>query len=490
MIQYLLPCFIHHMIQITLYNLCEFFMFHTTQLTTKCSCQMSGIVSVSGLPTTRPELGGPSTLSAVLTGPSRDPVLETLNNCNRAMLFSAMMDSDLFNSGFVSTTHRQLPEMERKVLDLAAATDVVQGVFYSIAFTQGSQMFVRYFESGCFSGIMPSMSSVLQESDSTVTQLFPYRIFTKQDLDKKVLQQKKAAASRSKSRVKQNGPTHVPNRQRYSQYFNSRYSVCKVVFDKLSMPAQSEDISNKLQVSSVIFHCVKKNADENHIRDRPLHIFGLHHPDTLLQVLKHHRIHGNHVVDDPVDFSSLKEEIKPKSVEEEFHILSSVSNYHWDNDQTANYMQYFSTYNEDTRKYPTSLRNKIIFNFRIGCQEKYTQSVKMLSAQHAQGNSEDSTHSSQTTSMQPPQKRRRIANRVRRVTPENFALSLNLSEHIVTPNVAQPSSLFDNFSTRLIEGGTILWQSHSFTKDVLIISDYCPESGKFKPQSYCKVTAS
>ncbi|XP_071082482.1 uncharacterized protein [Haliotis cracherodii] len=212
------------------------------------------------------------------------------------------------------------------------------------------------------------------------------------------------------------------------------------------------------------------------------------YPFALLQVLKDHRIHGNHVVDNPVDFSSLKEEIKPKSVEEEFHILSSVSNYHWDNDQKASYMQYFSTYNEDTRKNPTLLRNIIIFSFRIGCQEKYRESVKMLSAQHAQGNSENCTHSSQTTSMQPPQKRRRIANRVSRLTAENFALSLNLSEHMVTPNDAQPSSLFDNFSTRLIEGGTILWQSHSFTKHVLIMSDYCPESGKFKPQSYCRVT--
>ncbi|XP_048259047.1 uncharacterized protein LOC125371679 [Haliotis rufescens] len=279
------------------------------------------------------------------------------------MLFSAMMDSDLFNSGFVSKTRRQLPEMERKVLDLAAATDIVQGIFYSIAFTQGSQMFVSYFKSGCFSGIRPSISNVLQESDSTVTQLLPYRILTHKDLNKKVLQQQKAALSRSKSHVKQNGHTDGPKRQCYSQYFNSRWSIFKVVFDKLSILAQSEDISNKLQVSSVIFNCVKKNADENHIHDRPLHIFGLHDTDTLLQVLKDHRIHGNHVVDDPVDFSSLKKEIKPKSVEEEFHILSSVSNYHWDNDQKASYMQYFSTYNEDTRKYPTSLRNKIIFHF-------------------------------------------------------------------------------------------------------------------------------
>ncbi|XP_046342137.2 uncharacterized protein LOC124122964 isoform X2 [Haliotis rufescens] len=293
------------------------------------------------------------------------------------MLFTATIESDFFNSGFVSSSNRALPEMDRRVLTLAATTDVVEGVFFSIAFMKGSTMYVRYFESGCLSGAMSSMTEVLQKSESTVTQLFRYRIFTQEDLDMKIQHLKHAATNRSRSHT-EDGDTGL-KRQRYSQYFRTKYNGCKDAFDRLSLLALS-DFRSSFQVSSVIFHCIKKFADENHT-DRPLHIFGLRATAPYSQVLKTHRF-KQHPVAESVDFKNLKEEIKPKTIEEEFDILSSMSNYHWKIDRSVHMLQYFSTGDIKTRKSPASIRNKIIYALRAGCQDKYRSSVKMLSDQY------------------------------------------------------------------------------------------------------------
>ncbi|XP_071099453.1 mucin-17-like isoform X2 [Haliotis cracherodii] len=193
----------------------------------------------------------------------------------------------------------------------------------------------------------------------------------------KIQHLKHAATNRSRSHT-EDGDTGL-KRQRYSQYFRTKYNGCKDAFDRLSLLALS-DFQSSFQVSSVIFHCIKKFADENHT-DRPLHIFGLGATAPYSQVLKTHRF-KQHPVAQSVDFKNLKEEIKPKTIEEEFDILSSMSNYHWKIDRSVHMLQYFSTGDIKTRKSPASIRNKIIYALRAGCQDKYRSSVKMLSDQY------------------------------------------------------------------------------------------------------------
>ena len=208
------------------------------------------------------------------------------------------------------------------------------------------------------------------------------------------------------------------------------------------------------------------------------------------------------------------------SLQEQFELLGSISNYHWwsSSDQwgkpistknlprASQHMLFYP----GKRKYPpTSPRNilmyllplantikppvpqsvhgtslgKLVYNLMVMVNFDQGQKASILHQQVAGIPSKSSSKPTNEPVGDGPQpKRRKYASR-------NPAEATDFSDDLdmVTSSVSQRTQ-FMLFSEQMHMNGYIQWRKHSEEQDVIVMNDYCCETGKLKPLEYVHVT--
>ena len=215
-----------------------------------------------------------------------------------------------------------------------------------------------------------------------------------------------------------------------------------------------------------------------------------------------------------------------QSLQEQFEVLTSISNYHWwasadqhgkliSTNNQPRYSQYVLFYPGQRKSWPSSPRNillkllpmnasanmpdpdtvhggnlgKLYYNLMFLVNYDQGQRASILNRKDPPTPSCSSATSQQVRDGQPPLKKRKYASRAGSADVLDADSSGVGGLEPVSSSVTQ-RSLFDLFSEQLHTGGFIQWRRHLEDVDVVIMNDYCPESGKLKPLKYIHVTAS
>lgn len=104
------------------------------------------------------------------------PAADLFNRC----------EQQLFNCSIVSSSATYLPALEKLLLDLTAY-GCAEGVFYCLALQQSDHVVVRFFEAGCFKGLMknrylPHMSAT---AGIDVGKFVLMKLFTSSDVNER-----------------------------------------------------------------------------------------------------------------------------------------------------------------------------------------------------------------------------------------------------------------------------------------------------------------
>ena len=198
--------------------------------------------------------------------------------------------------------------------------------------------------------------------------------------------------------------------------------------------------------------------------------------------------------------------IKILNLQDQLYFLSSISNYHWwkfircDGNKSksgihvrlTDHLLYHpiseQSPEELTLKYiPESPRNRLMYylhkeNIYPGCLKLTI--AELLKLDISQQNVFQNDHSVN----EQPSKRRKIATRVLKVTPEKLCDTNEINFSCVKNSIDPNKNLYTRFSQQLITDGTIQWRKHNLHEDIVLMSDYNPTNGLLLPLSYAHIT--
>lgn len=213
---------------------------------------------------------------------------------------------------------------------------------------------------------------------------------------------------------------------------------------------------------------------------------------SLETALREYRLHGHPDAAPHIDWSSLTSAARPTSLQHQFDILSSLSNYHYktghresrDHRHHVGYLQTLCAQHEGSRHLPYSTRNRVIY-FALNDQwDKVRAELSKLTTA-------DSSPATDLTedNLQAPPKQRKYTERVVQVTTPMLMDHLNLP---VAPStecqVSALTTLYSNFKLVVVEHGDLVWRLHEPFRDVLLLNGYSAETGTFRPLEFCHVT--
>lgn len=184
-------------------------------------------------------------------------------------------------------------------------------------------------------------------------------------------------------------------------------------------------------------------------------------------------------------------------LEQQFEILSHVSNNHW-----RQFVTVFGGYSSSSThshlnlvchmsvsdkrgSLPASPRNRLVYFLAGGKTLQAQRLVDELLALHGRepNNSltedlDDNVSEEEERILAPPPKR---ARKVVNLTSELMAkdIAVNLYKY---PSTARNS--FRDFRERVVVEGVLYWRFHSNEEDVFVLNDYCPETGGFLPFAF------
>ena len=191
-----------------------------------------------------------------------------------------------------------------------------------------------------------------------------------------------------------------------------------------------------------------------------------------------------------------------RTTREQVHLISSISNFHWwtclgqDGQKIIQKRLHkeqrllFNPCPTEFYKYiPASPRNQICYFLMKGFERRLHQTIRYCVA-YDREEEESVIESTQRTISDPP-KRRKYGQKIVRATPDEFFDDLSVAEQdrAEIRNAAQKRSQFQSFSEELLSHGVLQWRKLSDDINIVIMSDYCEESGKLQPLKYVHVTA-
>lgn len=121
---------------------------------------------------------------------------EKLLNCVQAAKVFHNFEKELFESAVVGSSNTALPAMEKLLLDMVAY-ECTDGVFYCLALKHGDEVVVRFFEAGCYLGLMTHtyMQHIATTAGLPTSDILLMPTFTAQD----VMDRRKFIANRRQS---------------------------------------------------------------------------------------------------------------------------------------------------------------------------------------------------------------------------------------------------------------------------------------------------
>ena len=352
-----------------------------------------------------------------------------------------------------------LPRLEKCLLDLAASPGVAAGVHYHLAFEKGGEKVVRYFESGQYDGAMENLF-MSDLGDQNI-----YRIFSKEDVEKRSQDITKRTENISKSR-KKGETSRVRNRggERYKDLMTGNDNCVKSLLQKLILQLEIACVSVKSLVVSVL----RKEASSAKENDRYLYVVG-HSEENVSNILNDHTVNGRR--SQVVDVNVRKEQL---SIAEQFELLSNVPNLHW-NKKHVQFMQTLSV--QACEKYlPMSPRNRYIHFVVLG-QLDEARNALLRPGEKATTERTNST-SAKRRKKNPP------------LSQKTTAELLDDIGEMQAPDVSSMSqslTLYKDFVRLLIESGCLSWRSVGPEQYVVVMNSYSPKSGEFSPSEFVHV---
>ena len=201
--------------------------------------------------------------------------------------------------------------------------------------------------------------------------------------------------------------------------------------------------------------------------------------------------------------------VKPmeiNNIHDQMSYLGSISNYHWwqyircDGTKSksgihvrlTDHLLYHPTCEETDDflklKYiPESPRNRLMYF-------TYTEEIGALRSSITQLLKNDKSEESPIGDALPeqdtqPEKCRKYATHVLKVTPETICDKMEVNFNTVKNSSDRNRNLYSTFSQQLITDGIIQWCKHSEHEDTVIMSDYNASTGNLSPLSYVHVTS-
>ncbi len=219
-------------------------------------------------------------------------------------------------------------------------------------------------------------------------------------------------------------------------------------------------------------------------------------------------------------------EMPLSTLQEQFKLLSSISNYHWwasldsfgkvkSSKSNPKYHQHMLFFPGHRKGLPVSPRNLLMhgiphlpshvmpdlahctdmqkrFVMNLMQLVKYDQEIEVaiLFKKASSTNTLSPPPTNDDHGMGPPQKKRRYAFREVTANPEDLLEGASGDGLQAVGSSVPQRTMFTSFSEELhCRDSVVQWRMHSEDRDIVILNDYSPSSGQLKPLDYVHVTA-
>lgn len=141
---------------------------------------------------------------------------------------------------------------------------------------------------------------------------------------------------------------------------------------------------------------------------------------------------------------------------------------------------------------PTSPRNRLMYF--VTCPNMYVKTMKntitkLLNCDLSETNVMPDLLYSSDEDVEPPPKRRKQGARLLTVQKKDLSDSVGVNLEKLLNSAETNRDLYKCFSEQLVTDGAIQWRSHDDDMDIVVMSDYNPDTGYLKPSSYVHVTS-
>ncbi|KAL3885944.1 hypothetical protein ACJMK2_025975 [Sinanodonta woodiana] len=425
-------------------------------------------VLVMGVPSDRPELG-------IYTATMQQNKQWTsylrlyLELCHAAVTRQSAFCHLLQRTTSPETSYMFL--LEKSIMDMAIS-GLSEGCVYGVVFRQGRLIYMRFFESGIFSGFFKSkgLDIMKQMLACDINDLFWENSFSSDDI-KAAEEDYFKLLSKKRKKLPEPESQKLPSTgRRYSEILSENKNSIRKSLEHLLHHIQTNIFQeNNIECLGVMVSVEKKKSYKDKQSANYFSASKYFDGTAFQAAFESHRTEG--CMCQQVTFTDVFVPLEhPVSWDQQLQYISMFPNWHkWQH----------KTIRKENNK-PASLRNQVLYNYREGNMDNVysvCSKYKNIAIDQAQSAStfECLPESSTYGDIVPPASKRK-----RRKPTRHHQFS--------SDNIAEERSCYDKFKYAMIENGHVIWRRSAANVNIFTMNEVSMTTGLVQEDCYVHLT--